>query len=53
MKQQKYIRKDRVVTNLGTAEVTRFEFINEAKRHSRELQVSEDGALGRGTLRVA
>lgn len=50
MSATKFIRKGRVITNIETGAEERFEFINEAKRKSRELQMSEDGALGRGSL---
>lgn len=48
--QAKYFRKgSRIRTPDGTK---KFKSINAAKRESRALQLSADGALGRGSLRV-
>lgn len=48
----KYVRKKATINNLseGSAEV--FKSINAAKRQSAKLQQAEDGALGRGILKV-
>jgi len=56
MKKPKFIRKGRIITTLGktkaenTHKAHRFE--NEAKRASHRLQMLNDGALGRGTVKV-
>lgn len=47
----KYIRKGRTIKDLNAGTIKTFEFINEAKRHSRELQM-QNGGLGRGSLMV-
>jgi len=52
MKEAKFIRKGRVITNVETGDSKHYEFINEAKRESHNIQLSEDGALGRGSLVV-
>lgn len=52
LKEAKYERKGKVIKNLEAKSQKDYESINQAKRHSRELQMSEDGALGRGSLRT-
>jgi len=51
MKQPKYKRNNKTITDLATKQKTVYKFINEAKRASREIQIREDGGLGRGTLK--
>lgn len=60
MKDTKFIRDGRKITehaldNDGNVEFvsTSYKSINEAKRKSREFQLSQDGALGRGSLQVS
>jgi len=49
----KYERKRNKSKNLETGGVEVFKHINQAKRKSRELQLSTDGGLGRGSLMLA
>jgi hypothetical protein len=51
MKPVQYIRKRKMVTNVQTGVVEQFKSVNGAKRHSRALQMKEDGSLGRGSVR--
>lgn len=51
MKETKYIRKGKTIFE-GVGVYGEFEYINEAKRHSWKLQIANDGALGRGALRL-
>lgn len=53
METAKYERKGQVIKNLEDGTVLDCKSVNKAKKTSRELQVVEDGALGRGSLRVA
>lgn len=53
MKPVQYIRENHRVTNVDTGVVETFKHINGAKRRSRALQMTEDRALGRGTVRRA
>lgn len=48
----KYIRKGKTIKNLQDNTSETFDYVNEAKVKSREIQMSEDGALGRGSLMV-
>lgn len=50
MKEAQFIRKGKTITNVGDGTKKTFEFVNEAKRESRKLQMSADGALGRGSV---
>lgn len=52
MKEAKYIRSGRVIKNTETGEKKEFPSITLAKRESRNIQMTADGALGRGTVRV-
>ena len=47
-----YVRKGKTITHKPTGESTTHKSINAAKRASRQLQMEEDGALGRGSVRV-
>lgn len=47
----KYIRNGKTITTVDTKSYETYEFINEAKRKSRELQMS-NGGLGLGSLQV-
>lgn len=53
MKQAKYVRKGAKIFSVekGGKDMT-FASITKAKAESRRLQMEEDGALGRGSLRV-
>ena len=46
----KYSRKGNKIKNIETGDVEVFKGTNAAKRKSRQLQISEDGAIGRGSL---
>lgn len=46
----RFTRKKRTITDHETKEKMGFEFINEAKRHSRKLQWEHDKGLGFGCL---
>lgn len=50
MKKPKYFRKDKVIRSIEGDEV--FKTVTASKRRSRELQMKEDGELGRGSLAV-
>ena len=52
LKKAKYTRIRKIVRNLEENTRVVHKSINEAKRNSRELQMSLDGALGRGSVRV-
>jgi len=62
MKPTKYIRKGnkihpvrycpKTLVHLANGAVMEFKHINEAKRESRQLQLTEDGALGLGSVVV-
>ena len=52
MKEAKYVRCGRVIRNMAEGKDTAFDSITLAKRESRRLQMQEDGALGRGSVRV-
>lgn len=53
MKEAKFVRKGRVMIPLdGKEPPTTWTYINLAKRASRRIQMEEDGALGRGTVRL-
>lgn len=55
MTMHKYTRHGTTIKTIGddgAVHKEKFEFINEAKRRSRELQLATDKALGRGSLRV-
>lgn len=47
MVKTKYRRKGKTITNLETGKVETFQYVNQAKRRSRELQGNN---LGRGLL---
>ena len=47
-----YIRKGKNIKTIATGKTETFEYINEAKRKSRELQLAADGRLGGGSLVV-
>ena len=48
-----YVRKGKTITHIETGQtLPKLNSINAAKRKSREIQMDEDGALGRGTLRL-
>ena len=49
MKEQKYTRRLNIIRGPGSPQT--FHSINAAKRASHAIQMKEDGALGRGTLR--
>ena len=53
MKPVQYTRKNHHMKNMQTGKIKHFKHINEAKRASRRIQMTEDGALGRGTVRRA
>lgn len=54
MRPHKYTRVRNVIMDARTNKKrTKYDSINEAKRKSRELQMQEDGALGRGSVRRA
>lgn len=53
MKEAKYERKGHVIKNLEDGTVVDCKSNNKAKKTSHELQMVEDGALGRGSVRVA
>lgn len=53
MSECKFTRKGKTIINLKTGEVKAFDSINQAKRESRKTQMEADGAIGRGTLRLA
>lgn len=50
MKNQIYIRKGMIIK--GSAGYKTFDSINKAKKESHAIQMKEDGALGRGCLKV-
>lgn len=55
MRQTNYVRKGKNITTYddnGKGTTKKYDYINEAKRESRRLQISEDGGLGRGCLMV-
>lgn len=52
MKEKKYVRKDNVITTVETKKQAHFKSIALAKKESRRLQLEEDGALGRGSVRL-
>lgn len=52
MKKVTHTRKGKQVIDLGTGEVEDHKTINAAKKRSKAIQLSADGALGRGTLRL-
>jgi len=47
----KFERNGHTIKNLATGERKPYPSINAAKRRSHEIQMGEDGALGRGSLR--
>ena len=49
----KFERKRNKIKNLETGDVEVFKHINQAKRKSREIQLSKNGALGRGSLMLS
>lgn len=53
MKKAKYFRNGNKINTIATGEVVTYDSITKAKRASRELQMAEDGALGRGSLFVS
>lgn len=54
MKPAQYERNGHTIKDLSPGGKRKsFKAINEAKRESRELQMDIDGALGRGTVRLA
>jgi hypothetical protein len=53
VKKCKYIRKDHVITTVGAKTKQNFESINLAKKASRNIQLSEDGALGLGVVQAS
>jgi len=50
LKPIKHVRLFNVIIDTKTQKRTEYQSINEAKRASRKLQRTMDGALGRGTL---
>ncbi len=52
MKPLQYIRTEKQVKNVITGVIETFKSLNEAKRRSLALQMKEDKALGRGTVRL-
>lgn len=50
MKRTKFVRKGHLIL-AGKDRVFTGESINAAKRESRRLQLAEDGALGRGSVK--
>ena len=52
MKQAKWQRIGATIIDLVNGGHTSFDSITKAKAESRRLQMQEDGALGRGSLRV-
>ena len=51
MKTEQFYRIGRTIREIG-GKTTHHDSVNKAKRKSREIQLAEDGALGRGTVRV-
>jgi len=51
LKEPKYGRKDRMIEDVETGQIKQFDSINKAKKESVKLQLSNDGALGRGSVR--
>ena len=52
MRKAKYIRKGKTITEIATDKRESFSSINAAKRESRQIQMREDGVLGRGSVKV-
>lgn len=53
MKEAKYGRTRHIIEDVETGARKEYKSINEAKRASRKHQLDHDGALGRGSVRVA
>jgi len=52
MVEQKWERNGRRILDLATGDAKVFESFNEAKRKSRQLQMKNTKALGRGDMRL-
>ena len=51
LKTAKFGRKAHMLEEVATGKMTEFKSINAAKRESVKLQLANDGALGRGSVR--
>jgi len=52
MVEQKWERNGRRILDLATGDAEVYEYFNEAKRKSRQLQMKNTKALGRGDMRL-
>lgn len=50
MKDTKYIRRNNIITEISTGMIQQFKSINQAKKASFDVQMKNDGALGRGSV---
>ena len=47
-----YFRKNKIMIDTDSKKASDFESINKAKRESRKIQMQNDGALGRGSVKL-
>lgn len=47
-----YIRKKHIIKEVESKIIHKFDSISLAKKASHKMQITEDGALGRGSLKV-
>jgi hypothetical protein len=52
MNEAKYLRKNNVIRDVEGNIDRKFDSINKAKAESRRLQITENGQLGKGSVRV-
>lgn len=52
MKEATHMRRGKVIIDLATGEAKDHSSVNKAKRASRQMQMSADGRLGAGTVRL-